>query len=577
MAITFTAGASFDSETDSTSYQTTSGSVTSGDLIFAWIGSEAGTDPEQPGISGTNGFNTTWNLLGLSDDRNGGDPVVQLYAFWGIASSSTSGVITFTFTDNRIDNIAWGYCFAQGADTTTPIPANQWGGGAYDAGGANQTFSNGTSIDEFDLAVNFGNTISAISSGNAMCIIGYDTGTGTHSIDSGWTNGVMLQQGGSSVTASSSFAYDIDANPDEDADVNKSSSPRGLGIGFELAVASAADFPVTSAYMFKHITDVSSEPTNWSFVLAGGAAPQAAVAGAFRKAKGSDPVGASGTTTTGTNDMTPDSPDITTLADGAMIVPMHGYGYNAAAPTGGAPSGYTLVALAQGGSTDRGGVAMAYKTKPTAGLDTIGSWTHTDNAVAEWHARVIAIQPSVVSAATISEGPGIDDVTVSLSLDVHDDAGIDHSDLWVNTGTPATDGFVVQNNITPSQGDIIIDATVGPDTRFYYQLEDWEEVGETTSHLSNEVSLRTAPARPTNLQLVLAGNSFIDVSWTDNTDQAGGTGPHKHRVYYRQQGDPGWILATPTGVAAGINVYRIQNLEFATSYEWTVTAWNPSA
>jgi hypothetical protein len=146
----------------------------------------------------------------------------------------------------------------------------------------------------------------------------------------------------------------------------------------------------------------------------------------------------------------------------------------------------------------------------------------------------------------------------------------------VNTDTPATDGFVVQNNITPSQGDIIIDATVAPDTVMYYQLEDWEEVGETTSHLSNEVSLRTAPARPTNLQLVLAGDSFIDVSWTDNTDQPGGTGPHKHRVYYRQQGDLGWILATPTGVTAGVSSYRIQNLEFATSYEWTVTAWNPS-
>ena len=335
-----------------------------------------------------------------------------------------------------------------------------------------------------------------------------------------------------------------------------------------------ATFPVTSAYMYKKITDVSAEPTTWDFVLAGGAAPQAAVAGAFRKVSTTH-LDASGTTVTSTNDMTPDAPDITSVNDGAMAITMHGYGYNSTAPTGGAPSGYTLVALAQGGSGNRGGSAMAYKTKPTAGLDAIGDWTHSpDNGVAEFHVRTIALAPGTPSV--ISEGPGIDDVTTSLNL-VSQEAGIDHSDLYRNTASPATDGSIIQNNITPSAGDVIVDGSVASDTSYVYMLRDWEEVGETNSTDSNEITIRTAPARPTVLTEVATGQSFIDISWTDNTDQPGGTGPHKHRVYYREQGDPGWILATPNGVAAGTSTYRIQpGLEAGTAYDWTVTAWNPS-
>ena len=343
-----------------------------------------------------------------------------------------------------------------------------------------------------------------------------------------------------------------------------------------VASSVAVTFPVTSSYIYKRITDVSAEPTTWDFVLAGGAAPQAAVAGAFRDVDGSDPIDASGTTTTGLDDMTPDAPDITTVKDGAMIVTMHGYGYDAVAPTGGSPSGYTLVALAQGGSTDRGGSTMAYKTKPTAGLDTIGSWTHTDNAVAEWHARTIALSPLIVTTPVISEGPGIDDVTTSLNLDTHDDIETDHSDLWRNTSSPATDGGIIQNDIQVTQGAVIVDAVVAPDTLNYYILEDHLNPGETSSVLSNEIVIRTAPARPTVLTQVAVGDSFIDTSWTDNSDQPGGTGPHKHRVYYRKQGDPGWLLATPNGVAVGITIHRIQHLDAGTAYEWTVTAWNPA-
>jgi hypothetical protein len=587
--ISFAAGEILDSNTQTTAYSTSSNSITSGDLIIAFIYTEpGGSGVDQPTVAGTNGFNATYTLISGGGD---GGSVVECYAFWAVASSSTAGVITFTFPDNRADNIVYGFFTADGVDST-PIVSGQAGTGDMNAGSG--TFSHGTRIDNFDSSVRHGSTIGAITAGNAFVIIGMtNTESSLFSIDSGWTDGVELDEGGGTY-AKAAIGYDIVGTPDNTGQLRTSTSnTRNMGVAFELAAdsgiieATSADtvstsestigtlntLPLTTSYMYKRITDVASEPSSWDFALSGGAAPQAAVAVAARKV-GSTYLDAAATTVVGEDDMTPDAPDLTTIADGAMVITMHGYAYDSAAPTGGAPSGYTLSALAQGGSGDRAGVAVAYDGVPTAGAQSIGAWTHSpDNAVAEYHTRTISLAP--VTGAAISEGLGIDDVTASISIDTRDDAGVDHSDLWVSTSSPATDGSILQDGINPSQGDILIDGTVAPDTLHYYVLRDWIDAGESEFADSNEVAIRTAPAKPTNLRIVNVGQRWIEFAWDDNTDQPGGTGPHAHRVYYKVEGDAGWL--PPAVVAAGINSFRIGNLPTATSIEIRVTAWNPNA
>ena len=105
----------------------------------------------------------------------------------------------------------------------------------------------------------------------------------------------------------------------------------------------------------------------------------------------------------------------------------------------------------------------------------------------------------------ISLAAGRDDISVPISLDAHNNT-MDHSDLYRSTVSPALDGNIIQQNITPSKGDVIIDnaanssSAPSPNTTYFYALTDWEEVGETTRHDSNEIEVKTAPARPTSIQ-----------------------------------------------------------------------------
>jgi hypothetical protein len=181
------------------------------------------------------------------------------------------------------------------------------------------------------------------------------------------------------------------------------------------------------------------------------------------------------------------------------------------------------------------------------------------------------------TTAVVSEGTGTDDENVPIDVDTHDDVNTDHSDLWRNTASPATSGSNIQNDITPTQGSTITDndanSTTGPspDTTYWYILRDWEDAGESASHDSNEISILTAPARPTSLTLVEARIADITISWTDQTADT-----YKHRVYYRLKGNTTWILATPTGVAAGTDQYKVENLAPGV-YEFHVRAWNDGA
>ena len=196
---------------------------------------------------------------------------------------------------------------------------------------------------------------------------------------------------------------------------------------------------MASAYLYKFMTDVSSEPNNW---IAIGSTPKAAVAivTAWRGVDSVAYLDASTTTTSGTNSGQPDSPDLTTANDGAMIiVSYHGsdpgevLDFVGVAPSGFATAGYDSVY----GGSPRNSVMMAvgYLEKASAGLETIGSWQNTGGlSDSEWHARVFSLVP--VS----------DTVNYELDLEVQFtsvNTGYDSTVIAIKVGTMGAEDLVV--------------------------------------------------------------------------------------------------------------------------------------
>ncbi|MBT6605361.1 hypothetical protein HOB36_09770 [Candidatus Bathyarchaeota archaeon] len=156
---------------------------------------------------------------------------------------------------------------------------------------------------------------------------------------------------------------------------------------------------LTSGYFYKLMTDVSSEPSTWVF---GNGSPKttAVVATAWRGVDTGGYLDASATTTSGSNDGQPDSPDITTSNNDAMII----VSYHAADPgniadfVGVAPSGFATngyVSAYGGGPPNSAMMAVGYLEKASAGLETINSWQNTGSLSAtEWHARVFSLVPA---------------------------------------------------------------------------------------------------------------------------------------------------------------------------------------
>ena len=168
------------------------------------------------------------------------------------------------------------------------------------------------------------------------------------------------------------------------------------------------------------------------------------------------------------------------------------------------PTSYTDLNTARASSSVT--CATAERTLTAASEDP-GAFTIPTGA---WIATVVAVHPAgAFTTAVISEGVGTDDENVPVSLDTHDDANTDHSDLHRSTVAVFTPDSttLIQNNITPSQGDVIIDnvgaSTTAPpaDTALFYILRDFEDSGETVIHDSNITSAKTAPARPTGIQV----------------------------------------------------------------------------
>ncbi len=276
------------------------------------------------------------------------------------------------------------------------------------------------------------------------------------------------------------------------------------------------------------------------------------------------------------NTTLPTNPDITTVTDDAWVILWQFANINDMSMAG-APTNYTIRENGIGSSfTDSQSVA-ATREISSAGLQTLTAWTHTSSPTDQQDNTLytLALRPaSGFNDAVVSEDVGTDDITVPISLDTHDDANTDHSDLFRSISSPASGGSVIQNDIMPIQGDLITDdvanstSAPSPDTSYFYMLRDYEDAGELAPHDSNELSLKTAPARPTSITLLQALVQGVKVGWTDQTADT-----HKHLVFYRLKGDSSWIPVVPTGVPAGTDEYTVGNL-LPGVYEFHVRAWD---
>ena len=78
----------------------------------------------------------------------------------------------------------------------------------------------------------------------------------------------------------------------------------------------------------------------------------------------------------------------------------------------------------------------------------------------------------------------------------------------------------------------------------------------------------TQPAAPSNLRLIVARATQLDIAW-----DSGGT--ERFRVYYRKELNTRWILDNPVGVSFSITTYTLTELTPGTSWEISVTRWDP--
>jgi len=102
----------------------------------------------------------------------------------------------------------------------------------------------------------------------------------------------------------------------------------------------------------------------------------------------------------GTNDATPDAPDIDTSSgnDGDMIVTFH-FGSHDDITDASAPAGFTIGTEIVGSIKDHRQQVVAYKLQATKGNEVIGSWLHDASPAAtmEWHVGTVALRAAVAA------------------------------------------------------------------------------------------------------------------------------------------------------------------------------------
>jgi hypothetical protein len=109
------------SSVDATTFSNTSITPTSGRLYIVCVVNSKGTTPDTPTLSGTNGFNVTWTQIATITFNTIASPNARLTAFWGIASSSSAGVITSAYAGNTQTGFCQTIDEFTGFNATTPI------------------------------------------------------------------------------------------------------------------------------------------------------------------------------------------------------------------------------------------------------------------------------------------------------------------------------------------------------------------------------------------------------------------------------------------------------------------------
>lgn len=140
----------------------------------------------------------------------------------------------------------------------------------------------------------------------------------------------------------------------------------------------------------------------------------------------------------------PDPPAITTVTDGAWVIPMTGNGRGFLASA--APSGYANLATAGSGATNAFSEAMATKEVATAGSEDPGVFTQ-DTSVRGWVVATVAVRPASALSSTslLATGDGTivdvvneNDAASPLFSSVDDDPSSPNDADWVNNAVDVT-------------------------------------------------------------------------------------------------------------------------------------------
>lgn len=152
----------------------------------------------------------------------------------------------------------------------------------------------------------------------------------------------------------------------------------------------------------KVIVTASGEPASYTWTTTGDTDTQNTVVVLIQTRTGDTGTPEDATTTVldGSNDFTPDAPDITTVTGGSLVITVHGAAYGAAESTAGdaagAPSGYTLqrgIFQSDAGAHRPVLLAVATLETTTPGAQTPGVWTHTpDEATREYLTWTVAVR-----------------------------------------------------------------------------------------------------------------------------------------------------------------------------------------
>jgi hypothetical protein len=169
-------------------------------------------------------------------------------------------------------------------------------------------------------------------------------------------------------------------------DMDTTVIPAGFTLLFNERTTAGADS--THGVLYKYITDVSSEPTSWTFGSTS-SNEKVGVATVWRNVDGADPIDSDlpVITSEGSNDATPNAPDFTTNQDAAMAITSCGLSYTSSRSiTFGAPADFTMAASRGYYANDYVGCGIAYaEQRPPSASVVIGNWTNSpDDSSTEW-------------------------------------------------------------------------------------------------------------------------------------------------------------------------------------------------